>query len=81
MNLSINNYLTEQSYNTEAYKELMEFLDKHSLNDGDKFCADLMRESPRHKSLGMLLILFLFQGMKFSWLGNRLAQFWNFVNS
>ena len=79
MNLSVNNYLTEQSYNTEAYKELMEFLDRHSVNDGDKFCADLMRESPRHKSLGMLSILFLFQGMKFSSLGNRLTQFWSLM--
>lgn len=46
--------MTEQSYNPEAYKELMEFLSRHSLSDGDKFCADLMRESSRHKSLGML---------------------------
>lgn len=43
-----------ESYNPEAYEELMEFLSRHALNDGDKFCADLMRESPRHKSLGML---------------------------
>ncbi|KAL7213590.1 hypothetical protein ACSBR2_016171 [Camellia fascicularis] len=42
-----------QSYNPEAYEELMEFLGTHSLNDGDKFCAELMRESLRHKSLGM----------------------------
>lgn len=45
--------MTEQSYNPEAYEELMEFLSRHALNNGDKFCADLMRESPRHKSLGM----------------------------
>lgn len=45
--------LTEQSYNLEAYKELMEFLDRHSVNDGDKFCAALMRESSRHKTLGI----------------------------
>ncbi|KAH7856433.1 hypothetical protein Vadar_001414 [Vaccinium darrowii] len=44
----------KQSYNPEAHEELMEFLSRHALNDGDKFCADLMRESPRHKSLGML---------------------------
>lgn len=44
--------LTEQSYNTEAHKEMMEFMETHSLNDGDKFCAALMRESSRHKSLG-----------------------------
>ncbi|XP_041023288.1 chaperonin-like RBCX protein 1, chloroplastic isoform X2 [Juglans microcarpa x Juglans regia] len=42
-----------QSYNPEAYEELMEFLNSHSLNDGDKFCASLMRESSRHKSLGI----------------------------
>ncbi|KAM3251938.1 hypothetical protein T459_05928 [Capsicum annuum] len=40
-----------QGYNPEAYEELREFLDRNSLNDGDKFCADLMRESPRHKNL------------------------------
>ncbi|KAF2304905.1 hypothetical protein GH714_000435 [Hevea brasiliensis] len=39
-----------QSYNPEAYQELMEFLGRHSLNDGDKFCASLMRESSRHQS-------------------------------
>ncbi|CAM8998282.1 unnamed protein product [Rhodiola kirilowii] len=44
-----------ESYNTEAHKELMEFVDRNSLNDGDKFCADLMRESPRHKTLGIVL--------------------------
>ncbi|XP_028119205.1 chaperonin-like RBCX protein 1, chloroplastic isoform X2 [Camellia sinensis] len=43
------------SYNPEAYKELMEFLSRHSLSDGDKFCADLMRESSRHKSLVLTL--------------------------
>ncbi|XP_057975160.1 chaperonin-like RBCX protein 1, chloroplastic isoform X2 [Malania oleifera] len=40
-----------ESYNPEAYEELMEFLSRHSLNDGDKFCANLMRESSRHKNL------------------------------
>ncbi|XP_057463356.1 chaperonin-like RBCX protein 1, chloroplastic [Actinidia eriantha] len=45
-----------QSYNPEAYEELMEFLSKHSLNDGDKFCSDLMRESPRHKSLALRIL-------------------------
>lgn len=44
--------MTEQSYNTEAHMDLMEFLERNSLNDGDEFCATLMRESPRHKSLG-----------------------------
>ncbi|MBA0778383.1 hypothetical protein Gotri_006252 [Gossypium trilobum] len=45
-----------QSYNPEAYKDLMEFLNTHSLNDGDKFCASLMRESSRHKTLEMILV-------------------------
>ncbi|KAK1364714.1 chaperonin-like RBCX protein 1, chloroplastic [Heracleum sosnowskyi] len=45
-----------ESYNTEAHKDLMEFLDKNSLNDGDKFCAALMRESPRHKGLAMRIL-------------------------
>lgn len=34
----------------------MEFLSRHSLNDGDKFCADLMRESPRHKGLALRIL-------------------------
>ncbi|XP_009788252.1 chaperonin-like RBCX protein 1, chloroplastic [Nicotiana sylvestris] len=45
-----------QSYNPEAYEELREFLDSHPLNDGDKFCADLMRESPRHKNLALRIL-------------------------
>ncbi|KAI4298739.1 hypothetical protein L6164_032262 [Bauhinia variegata] len=45
-----------ESYNPEAYKELMEFLDGHSLNDGDKFCAGLMRESSRHKNLALRIM-------------------------
>ncbi|KAK1427804.1 hypothetical protein QVD17_16499 [Tagetes erecta] len=45
-----------ESYNLEAYKELMEFLDRHSVNDGDKFCAALMRESSRHKTLAMRIL-------------------------
>ncbi|KAL8158944.1 hypothetical protein V2J09_000481, partial [Rumex salicifolius] len=45
-----------ESYNPEAYAELMEFLDKHSLNDGDKFCASLMRESSRHKTLALRIL-------------------------
>ncbi|KAL6990737.1 Chaperonin-like RBCX protein 1, chloroplastic [Sarracenia purpurea var. burkii] len=45
-----------QSYNPEAYQDLMEFLGRHPLNDGDKFCADLMRESPRHKSLALRIL-------------------------
>ncbi|KAK4772784.1 hypothetical protein SAY86_014559 [Trapa natans] len=42
-----------ESYNKEAYEELNAFLSEHSLNDGDEFCASLMRESPRHKALGI----------------------------
>jgi len=34
----------------------MEFLNRHSLNDGDKFCADLMRESSRHKALALRIL-------------------------
>ncbi|CAK9320895.1 unnamed protein product [Citrullus colocynthis] len=45
-----------ESYNPEAYLELMEFLDRHSLNDGDKFLASLMRESSRHKSLALRIL-------------------------
>ncbi|KAI4295955.1 hypothetical protein L6164_035948 [Bauhinia variegata] len=45
-----------QSYNREAHKELMEFLDRHSLNDGDKFCANMMRESSRHKNLALRIM-------------------------
>ncbi|XP_038881665.1 chaperonin-like RBCX protein 1, chloroplastic isoform X2 [Benincasa hispida] len=45
-----------ESYNPEAYQELMEFLDRHSLNDGDKFLASLMRESSRHKSLALRIL-------------------------
>ncbi|XP_024023186.1 chaperonin-like RBCX protein 1, chloroplastic [Morus notabilis] len=45
-----------QSYNPEAYEELMEFLGRHSLNDGDKFCANLMRESSRHKGLALRIL-------------------------
>ncbi|KAJ6725213.1 hypothetical protein OIU85_023066 [Salix viminalis] len=45
-----------ESYSPEAYEDLMEFLSRHSLNDGDKFCAALMRESPRHKGLAMRIL-------------------------
>ncbi|EEF43816.1 chaperonin-like RBCX protein 1, chloroplastic [Ricinus communis] len=45
-----------QSYNPEAYEELMGFLSRHSLNDGDEFCANLMRESSRHKSLALRIL-------------------------
>ncbi|KAE8664456.1 Malonyl-CoA decarboxylase family protein isoform 1 [Hibiscus syriacus] len=43
-----------ESYNPEAYDDLMDFLETHSLNDGDEFIASLMRESPSHKALGMV---------------------------
>ncbi|XP_042519451.1 chaperonin-like RBCX protein 1, chloroplastic [Macadamia integrifolia] len=45
-----------ESYNPEAYEELMEFLGRTSLNDGNKFCANLMRESPRHKNLALRIL-------------------------
>ncbi|PIN21327.1 hypothetical protein CDL12_05963 [Handroanthus impetiginosus] len=45
-----------QSYNPEAYADMMQFLERHPLNDGDKFCADLMRESSRHKSLALRIL-------------------------
>lgn len=50
--LSANNYFPEQSYNPEAYEELMDFVGRHPLDDGDKFCATMFRESSRHKNLG-----------------------------
>ncbi|KAK7303342.1 hypothetical protein RJT34_14245 [Clitoria ternatea] len=45
-----------ESYNPEAYEELMEFLDRNSLNDGDKFCASMFRESSRHKNLALRIM-------------------------
>ncbi|XP_043690341.1 chaperonin-like RBCX protein 1, chloroplastic [Telopea speciosissima] len=45
-----------ESYNHEAYEELMEFLGRTPLNDGNKFCANLMRESPRHKTLALRIL-------------------------
>ncbi|KAI5074040.1 hypothetical protein GOP47_0012053 [Adiantum capillus-veneris] len=45
-----------EDYNPEAYKELREFVDRTPLNDGDKFCATLMRESPRQKGLAMRIL-------------------------
>ncbi|XP_058193942.1 chaperonin-like RBCX protein 1, chloroplastic isoform X2 [Rhododendron vialii] len=54
---NLHNFFTYiASYNPEAYKELMEFLSRHALNNGDKFCADLMRESPRHKILALRIL-------------------------
>ncbi|KAK4439397.1 Chaperonin-like RBCX protein 1, chloroplastic [Sesamum alatum] len=45
-----------QSYNPEAYEDMMQFLETHPLNDGDKFCADLMRESSTHKTLALRIL-------------------------
>ncbi|GMI77503.1 hypothetical protein HRI_001419600 [Hibiscus trionum] len=45
-----------ESYNPEAYKDLMEFVETHSLNDGDEFCASLMRESSSHKALALRIL-------------------------
>ncbi|KAL9320800.1 hypothetical protein ACSQ67_012639 [Phaseolus vulgaris] len=45
-----------ESYNPEAYEELIEFLGRHSLNDGDKFCATMFRESSRHKNLALRIM-------------------------
>ncbi|KAK1273480.1 hypothetical protein QJS04_geneDACA022313 [Acorus gramineus] len=41
-----------ESYNPEAHEDLKEFMSRNSLNDGDNFCRNLMRESPNHKALG-----------------------------
>ncbi|KAJ9136387.1 hypothetical protein P3X46_033471 [Hevea brasiliensis] len=56
-----------QSYNPEAYQELMEFLGRHSLNDGDKFCASLMRESSRHQTLRILEVRSAYCKTDFEW--------------
>ncbi|XP_010252499.1 PREDICTED: uncharacterized protein LOC104594073 [Nelumbo nucifera] len=45
-----------ESYNPEAYEELTEFISRNSLNDGDMFCANLMRESSRHKGLALRIL-------------------------
>ncbi|KAK8953316.1 hypothetical protein KSP40_PGU015686 [Platanthera guangdongensis] len=45
-----------QSYSREAHEELMEFLSRNTLNDGDGFCRRLMRESPRHKVLALRIM-------------------------
>ncbi|RDY07157.1 Chaperonin-like RBCX protein 1, chloroplastic [Mucuna pruriens] len=45
-----------ESYNPEAYEELMDFVGRHSLNDGDKFCANMFRESSRHKNLALRIM-------------------------
>lgn len=48
--------MSEQDYNPETYEELMQFADSHSLNEGDKFCA---QQSPSHQRLGLLRLLFI----------------------
>ncbi|XP_044462513.1 chaperonin-like RBCX protein 1, chloroplastic isoform X1 [Mangifera indica] len=45
-----------ESYNREAYEEITEFLGSHSLNDGDKFISELMRESSQHKGLALRIL-------------------------
>ncbi|OVA09749.1 Chaperonin-like RbcX [Macleaya cordata] len=45
-----------ESYNPEGHEELMEFVSRNSLNDGDEFCANLMRESSRHKGLALRIL-------------------------
>ncbi|XP_058080916.1 chaperonin-like RBCX protein 1, chloroplastic isoform X1 [Magnolia sinica] len=45
-----------QSYNPEAYEELMEFTSRNSLSDGDKYCANLMRESPRLQTIALRIL-------------------------
>lgn len=51
--------ISVQDYNKEAYVDLMEFVEKVPLKDGDKFCAELMRESFRHRNLGKLRLWLL----------------------
>ncbi|KAK1297755.1 hypothetical protein QJS10_CPB15g01722 [Acorus calamus] len=45
-----------ESYNPEAHEDLKEFMSRNSLNDGDKFCRNLMRESPNHKALALRIM-------------------------
>ncbi|KAL1560050.1 Chaperonin-like RBCX protein 1, chloroplastic [Salvia divinorum] len=45
-----------ESYNEEAYADMMKFMENHSVDDGDKFCADLMRESSNHKALALRIL-------------------------
>ncbi|CAA7397773.1 unnamed protein product [Spirodela intermedia] len=58
-----------QSYNPEAYEELNEFVSRNTLNDGDKFCGSLMRESPRHQALALriLEVRSAYQKQDFEW--------------
>ncbi|EYU27726.1 hypothetical protein ABFS82_13G130100 [Erythranthe guttata] len=46
-----------ESYNEEAYAEMVEFLETHSLSDGgDNFVADLLRQSSTHKTLALRIL-------------------------
>ncbi|KAI3989332.1 hypothetical protein MKX01_026915 [Papaver californicum] len=45
-----------ESYNPEGHVELMDFVQSNSLNDGDEFCANLMRVSSRHKGLALRIL-------------------------
>ncbi|KAG0616412.1 hypothetical protein M758_5G113200 [Ceratodon purpureus] len=72
-----------EDYNKEAYVDLMDFLEKTPLKDGDKFIAQLMRESFRHKNLGKwefsvpLFILSIYSGAgrKKQYVPNQLTLF------
>ncbi|PKA47850.1 hypothetical protein AXF42_Ash019861 [Apostasia shenzhenica] len=46
-----------ESYNREGYEELMEFVNRNSLNDGELFCRRLMRESNRHKGFAKKILI------------------------
>ncbi|XP_057433417.1 chaperonin-like RBCX protein 1, chloroplastic isoform X2 [Lotus japonicus] len=54
---NLHNFFTyTASYNPEAYEELMDFVGRHPLDDGDKFCATMFRESSRHKNLALRIM-------------------------
>lgn len=57
--LAVRIVLTQlQAYNPEGYQDLRQFTDTMpgGLKDGDKFCAALMRVSPRHKQLALRIL-------------------------
>lgn len=45
-----------EDYNKEAYADLMDFVERTPLKDGDKFIATLMRESYNHKNLALRIM-------------------------
>ncbi|KAJ3707572.1 hypothetical protein LUZ61_011277 [Rhynchospora tenuis] len=45
-----------ESYNPEAYEELMEFVSSHSLNNADEFLKEMMRQSPGLKTLALRIL-------------------------